>query len=73
MEFGIIPLTGPLHVGHGRGVVLGDSLSRILEFTGHQVQREYYVNDQNTQARLFGESVYARLTWKPAAREGIRG
>ena len=73
VEFGSINPTGPLHVGHGRGVVLGDSLSRILEFTGHQVQREYYVNDQNTQARLFGESVYARLTGSPLPEKGYAG
>src|SRR5919201_1844427 len=53
--------TGPLHIGHGRGAILGDSIARLLEFTGHGTQREYYVNDQNRQARLFGESVYARL------------
>jgi len=73
VEFGSINPTGPLHVGHGRGVVLGDSLSRILEFTGHSVQREYYVNDQNTQARLFGESVYARLTGGPLPEKGYAG
>ena len=73
VEFGSINPTGPLHVGHGRGVVLGDSLSRILEFTGHQVQREYYVNDQNTQARLFGRSVYARLTGSLLPEKGYAG
>lgn len=73
VEFGSINPTGPLHVGHGRGVVLGDTLSRILEFTGHQVQREYYVNDQNTQARLFGRSVYARLMGRPLPEKGYAG
>ncbi|MBO0702702.1 MAG: arginine--tRNA ligase [Candidatus Dormibacteraeota bacterium] len=73
VEFGSINPTGPLHVGHGRGVVLGDALSRILEFTGHQVQREYYVNDQNTQARLFGASVYARLVGRPLPERGYTG
>ena len=61
VEFGSINPTGPIHIGHGRGIILGDSISRLLEFTHHAVEREYYVNDQNTQARLFGESVYARL------------
>jgi arginyl-tRNA synthetase len=61
VEFASINPTGPIHIGHGRGVILGDALSRLLDFTGHQVQREYYVNDQNTQARRFGASVYARL------------
>jgi arginyl-tRNA synthetase len=61
VEFASVNPTGPLHIGHGRGVILGDSLCRLLEFTGYDVQREYYVNDENTQARRFGASVYARL------------
>jgi arginyl-tRNA synthetase len=61
VEFGSVNPTGPLHIGHGRGVTLGDSISRLLEFTGHSVQREYYVNSDNTQTRRFGASVYARL------------
>ncbi|HEV3405606.1 MAG TPA: arginine--tRNA ligase [Candidatus Dormibacteraeota bacterium] len=61
VEFGSINPTGPLHIGHGRGVILGDSISRVLAFTGHHVQREYYVNSDNTQTRRFGASVYARL------------
>ncbi|MBO0707570.1 MAG: arginine--tRNA ligase [Candidatus Dormibacteraeota bacterium] len=73
VEFGSINPTGPLHVGHGRGVVLGDALSRVLEFTGHRVQREYYVNDQNTQALLFGRSVYARLMGRPLPERGYAG
>jgi arginyl-tRNA synthetase len=42
-------------------VTLGDSICRLLSFTGHSVQREYYVNSDNTQTRRFGASVYARL------------
>jgi len=61
VEFGSVNPTGPLHIGHGRGVTLGDSICRLLAFTGHQVQREYYVNSDNTQTRRFGASVYARL------------
>ena len=61
VEFGSVNPTGPLHIGHGRGVTLGDSICRLLEFTGHAVQREYYVNSDNTQTRRFGASVYARL------------
>jgi arginyl-tRNA synthetase len=61
VEFGSINPTGPMHIGHGRGVILGDSMCRLLEFTGHSVQREYYVNDQNTQARRFAASVVARM------------
>ncbi|HZQ50083.1 MAG TPA: arginine--tRNA ligase [Candidatus Dormibacteraeota bacterium] len=65
--------TGPLHIGHGRGAILGDSLARLFEFTGHQTEREYYVNDQNTQARLFGESVYARLHGQEPPERGYPG
>ena len=65
--------TGPLHIGHGRGAILGDSLARLLTFTDHDVQREYYVNDENTQARLFGESVYARLHGQPPPERGYTG
>jgi arginyl-tRNA synthetase len=61
VEFASINPTGPLHIGHGRGTILGDSICRLLEFTNHEVQREYYVNSDNTQTRRFGLSVYARL------------
>jgi arginyl-tRNA synthetase len=73
VEFGSINPTGPLHIGHGRGGILGDSLSRLLEFTGHEAKREYYVNDQNTQARMFGESVYARLHGEAPPERGYTG
>ena len=73
VEFGSINPTGPIHIGHGRGIVLGDSLVRLLQFTNHDVQREYYVNDQNTQARMFGESVYARLHGEPPPERGYTG
>ncbi len=73
VEFLSVNPTGPLHIGHGRGAILGDSLARVLEFTGHQPEREYYVNDQNTQARLFGESVYARLHGQEPPERGYTG
>ena len=73
VEFGSINPTGPIHIGHGRGIVLGDALSRLLEFTEHDVHREYYVNDENTQARMFGESVYARLHGEPPPERGYTG
>ena len=53
--------TGPLHVGHARHAAFGDSLGRILEFAGHDVFREYYVNDFGRQIDLFGQSVAARI------------
>ncbi|TMD20200.1 MAG: arginine--tRNA ligase [Chloroflexi bacterium] len=73
VEFLSVNPTGPLHIGHGRGAILGDSLARLLEFTNHDIEREYYVNDQNTQARMFGESVYARLHGDPPPERGYTG
>jgi len=73
VEFGSINPTGPMHIGHGRGVVLGDSISRLLDFTGHKIKREYYVNDQNTQARRFGASVWARIHGEEPPEGGYVG
>ena len=53
--------TGPLHIGHARGAALGDSLIRLLRFTGHEVCSEYYINDAGRQMRTLGESVYLRV------------
>jgi len=52
--------TGPLHVGTGRGAVVGDALASLLEAAGYEVEREYYVNDSGTQAALFAASIEAR-------------
>jgi arginyl-tRNA synthetase len=52
--------TGPLHVGHGRGAAVGDSVARILSFSGYEVQREYYINDSGRQIRTLGLSVLLR-------------
>jgi arginyl-tRNA synthetase len=73
VEFASINPTGPLHIGHGRGAILGDSICRVLEFTGHEVQREYYVNSDNTQTRRFGASVYARLHGQEPPEGGYVG
>jgi arginyl-tRNA synthetase len=62
VEFVSANPTGPLHLGHGRGAALGDTLCRILGFTGHEVVREFYINDAGLQVHLLGESVYSR--WK---------
>ena len=56
--------TGPLHLGHGRGAALGDTLCRILSFCGHQVVREFYVNDAGLQIKILGESIWARMKQK---------
>ena len=60
LEFVSANPTGPPHVGHARQAAYGDSLGRILEFAGHRLTREYYVNDFGRQMRLFGASVAAR-------------
>ncbi|MBE0603615.1 MAG: arginine--tRNA ligase [Deltaproteobacteria bacterium] len=60
LEFVSANPTGPLHVGHGRGAAVGDALGRILEFTGHKVVREYYVNDVGNQMDNLGRSLLAR-------------
>ena len=60
VEFVSANPVGSLHVGHGRWAAVGDCLARILEAAGHQVEREFYVNDFGAQMGLFGESVAAR-------------
>jgi arginyl-tRNA synthetase len=60
MEFVSANPTGPLHLGHGRGAALGDTLCRILSFTGYEVVREFYINDAGAQVRLLGESICSR-------------
>ena len=52
--------TGPLHVGHGRGAAVGDSVANILAFCGYDVQREYYINDSGRQIQTLGRSVFLR-------------
>jgi arginyl-tRNA synthetase len=52
--------TGPLHIGHARNAALGDALARLLEFTGWDVEREFYFNDAGGQMDRFGASVEAR-------------
>ena len=52
--------TGPLHVGHGRGGAVGDSMANILSVCGYDVQKEYYINDSGRQIQTLGMSVYLR-------------
>ncbi len=52
--------TGPLHVGHGRGAAVGDSVGNILSFCGYDVQKEYYINDAGRQIETLGRSVFIR-------------
>lgn len=60
VEFVSANPTGPLTVGHGRNAVLGDTVARLLEWTGAEVDREYYFNDAGRQMRVLGQSVQAR-------------
>ena len=60
VEFVSANPTGPLHLGHGRGAAVGDILCRILEATGHEVQREFYINDAGRQVETLARSVLAR-------------
>ena len=61
VEFVSVNPTGPLHIGHVRGAELGNGIANILDASGYEVQREYYVNDAGNQMRIFRESVYTRL------------
>ena len=61
IEFVSANPTGPLHVGHCRGAILGDVLSNLLIFNGNKVTKEYYVNDYGEQIKVFVSSVYYRI------------
>ena len=60
LEFVSVNPNGTLHVGHGRGAVLGSTLANVLRAEGYSVEREYYVNDAGAQMDAFYHSVYAR-------------
>jgi arginyl-tRNA synthetase len=60
IEFVSVNPTGPLHVGHGRGAILGSTLSNALAAAGYEVEREYYINDAGSQIDAFFRSLYAR-------------
>ena len=61
VEFVSANPTGPLHVGHGRGAALGDAIASLLEWTGHAVTREFYVNDAGVQIDKAAQSLWARI------------
>jgi len=61
VEFVSANPTGPLHVGHGRGAALGDAIASLLEWTGHEVTRECYLNDAGVQITRLAESLWARV------------
>jgi len=60
IEFVSVNPTGPIHVGHGRGAVLGSSLANVLGAAGYSVQREYYINDAGNQMDVFYRSLHCR-------------
>jgi len=60
LEFVSVNPTGPLHVGHGRGAVLGSTLANVLASSGYEVVKEYYINDAGSQMDAFYKSLYAR-------------
>ena len=61
VEFVSANPTGPLHVGHGRGAALGDAIAALLQWTGHEVTREFYINDAGVQIERLVESLWARI------------
>ena len=73
VEFVSANPTGPLHVGGGRHAAYGDALVRLLEATGHEVEREYYVNDAGSQVRRFADSIAARMTGAEPPEDGYEG
>ena len=73
VEFVSANPTGPLHVGGGRHAAYGDALVRLLEATGHEVKREFYVNDAGGQVRRFATSIVAQMRAEPVPEEGYEG
>ncbi len=73
VEFVSANPTGPVTAASGRHAAYGDSVSRLLEFTGHPVVREYYMNDRGGQIDLFGQSIAARMKGEPVPEDGYEG
>ena len=75
VEFVSANPTGPMHVGHVRGAVFGDALANLLAFSGHDVTREYYINDGGAQVDVLARSAYERYReangLEPQIREGL--
>lgn len=72
VEFVSANPTGPLHVGHGRGAALGDAIASLLEATGHEVTREFYVNDAGLQIEKLARSLWARVQQAVGRPAGIQ-
>jgi arginyl-tRNA synthetase len=73
VEFVSANPTGPITVASARHAAYGDSLSRILEFAGHDIEREYYVNDAGGQVQRFAQSIQARARGEEPPEDGYHG
>jgi arginyl-tRNA synthetase len=73
VEFVSANPTGPVHAGHARGAAYGDSLARLLEFTGHDVEREFYINDRGVQMQTYAASLAARARGEEPPEGGYLG
>jgi arginyl-tRNA synthetase len=73
VEFVSANPTGPLHIGGGRHAAYGDALVRLLEAVGHEVQREFYVNDAGGQVDRFAASIAARMRGEEPPEDGYEG
>jgi arginyl-tRNA synthetase len=73
VEFVSANPTGPLHIGHARNAAYGDALARVLAFHGHDVEREFYVNDFGSQIKNLGASIAARAKGTEVPEGGYVG
>ena len=73
VEFVSANPTGPITAASGRHAAYGDSLARVLAHVGHDVEREFYVNDYGTQIELFGQSIAARMRGEEPPEDGYQG
>lgn len=73
VEFVSANPTGPLHIGHGRHAAFGDTLVRVLELAGHEVVREFYVNDYGGQIERFAQSIAASIAGDEPPEDGYKG
>lgn len=73
LEFISANPTGPLHLGHTRWAAVGDALARVIEATGAEVTREFYINDRGNQMDKFGQSLLARAQGEEPPEDGYQG
>jgi len=73
VEFVSANPTGPMHVGHARNAAYGDALARLLALHGHEVMREFYVNDAGSQVGKLGESILALAQGRQVPEDGYKG